>query len=48
VERGTLKLEHIAGKDMVADGLTKPLNREKHSVFVKLLGLIDFPTKEKE
>ena len=25
---------------MVADGLTKPLGREKHGEFVKMLGLV--------
>ena len=29
--------------DLIADGLTKPLNRQKHERFVGLLGLVDLP-----
>jgi hypothetical protein len=41
VDRKVFKLEHIAGTEMVADGLTKPLGREKHAKFVKLMGFFD-------
>jgi hypothetical protein len=40
VERNLLKVSHINGVDMPADGLTKPLLREKHTTFVKLLGMV--------
>jgi hypothetical protein len=43
VDRKVFKLEHIAGTEMVADGLTKPLGREKHAKFVKLLGFVERP-----
>ena len=39
VERGLLKVEHIAGLEMTADGLTKPLLKEKHVNFVKMMGM---------
>jgi hypothetical protein len=35
------RLEHVSTGNMVADGLTKALSKEKHSKFVKLLGLIE-------
>jgi hypothetical protein len=41
VEQKVFNLEHIAGTEMVADGLTKPLGREGHAKFVKLLGLVE-------
>ena len=40
VQRGHLKVQHIAGLDMAADGLTKPLTREKHANFVKMMGMV--------
>ncbi len=38
-ERKSLKVEHVSGIDMPADGLTKPLAKEKHAGFVRLLGI---------
>jgi hypothetical protein len=43
VDRKVFKLDHIAGTEMVADGLTKPLGREKHAKSVKLLGFVEKP-----
>ncbi len=34
-----MKVEHISGIDMLADSLTKPLAKEKHAGFVRLLGI---------
>ena len=42
VSKGEMEARHIPGVEMVADGLTKPFGREKHSMFVKLLGLVPF------
>ena len=39
VDKGKFILEHVGTEDMVADGLTKPLLKEKHAQFVKMLGL---------
>ncbi len=39
VTKGIFKVDHIPGTEMVADGLTKPLGKEKHAQFVKLLGM---------
>ena len=39
VETGAVRFEWIPTKDMVADGLTKPLTNEKFAVFVGQLGL---------
>jgi hypothetical protein len=39
VQRKKVDLRHLAGTEMAADGLTKPLGRDKHAKFVKLLGL---------
>ena len=30
---------HVPEEDIMADGLTKPLGREKHTKFVKMLGM---------
>jgi hypothetical protein len=38
-----IRVEHLPGDEMVADGLTKALGREKHSRFIKLLGLVPIP-----
>ena len=32
-------VHHVPGEDMVADGLTKPLGREKYIKFVKMLSI---------
>lgn len=39
VKRGHLKLEHVNGTEMPADGLTKALGREKHARFLTMLGI---------
>src|SRR5204863_8579994 len=39
VEKGEFTLQHVSSEDMVADGLMKPLQKEKHSVFIRQLGL---------
>ncbi|KXX82433.1 Copia protein [Madurella mycetomatis] len=39
-QRGRLKISHIKGIEMAADGLTKPLLRENHAKFVRLLGMV--------
>lgn len=41
VKSGELDLRHIPGTEMVADGLTKPLRRELHTKFIRLLGLTE-------
>ena len=43
VQQGRLKIQHIEGLKMPADGLTKPLGREKHSQFLDLLGILRKP-----
>jgi len=37
---GTLAIEHIAGDEMLADALTKPLDGTKNRVFVSRLGMV--------
>jgi len=39
IKDGKLRLQHIGTKEMIADGLTKPLNAEKHTKFVRQLRL---------
>ena len=39
IRNGLIQLYYILTSDMVADGLTKPLNRQKFAAFVTLLGL---------
>jgi hypothetical protein len=39
IRNGLIQLHYIPTSDMVADGLTKPLNRQKFAAFVTLLGL---------
>jgi hypothetical protein len=39
IRNGLIQLYYIPTTDMVADGLTKPLNRQKFAAFVILLGL---------
>jgi hypothetical protein len=34
-QRGMVRLHHIKGIDMPADGLTKPLQKIKHNIFVR-------------
>lgn len=40
VKRGGIRLLHIPGTQMVADGLTKPLGEQKHNQFVKTLAMV--------
>jgi hypothetical protein len=39
VNKGKLVVRHVNGTEMPADGLTKPLNKEKHHNFVKMMGM---------
>src|SRR6185437_4058959 len=39
IKKGSLRLEHVGTVEMIADGLTKPLNAEKHANFVRQLRL---------
>jgi hypothetical protein len=39
VDRGEIRLQHLEGKEMPADGLTKPLLPDKHERFVTMLGM---------
>jgi hypothetical protein len=41
VEHGRLQLQWIPTKQNSADGFTKPLGRQEHEIFTKLLGLTD-------
>jgi hypothetical protein len=43
VECGDFKVEWISTNDLIADGLTKPLARQKHERFIRLLGLVSLP-----
>lgn len=42
VQAGDLGIEWVPTSDIVADGLTKPLNTVRHKIFVGLLGLTDY------
>jgi len=42
VQSGELKVGWISTNDIPADGLTKPLPRQKHEKFVRLLGLANY------
>ena len=39
-ERKLLEARHVDGIDMPADGLTKPLKKEKHAAFVRMLRMV--------
>jgi hypothetical protein len=39
IKNGLIQLHYIPTSDMVADGLTKPLNKQKFAAFITLLGL---------
>ena len=39
VENGTIRLDYLNTKDMLADMLTKPLQKAEHARFTALLGL---------
>lgn len=40
IAKGKLVVKHIAGADMVADGLMKPLARVNHEKFMQTIGLV--------
>ena len=40
IAKGQISLEHVPGEIIVADGLTKPLVYDKHSKYVKMLGMV--------
>ena len=39
-ERKLLEARHVKGIDMPADGLTKPLQKEKHAIFIRMLDIV--------
>jgi hypothetical protein len=39
IKNGLIQLYYIPTSNMIADGLTKPLNRQKFAIFITLLGL---------
>ena len=39
VRKGDFKLQHVLTAEMIADGLTKPLGKEKFAQFVKMIGV---------
>lgn len=41
VKEGRIRIRWVPTGQMVADGLTKVLPRQKHEAFVKMLGLVD-------
>lgn len=45
VQKGKLSISWIPTSSMPTDGLTKPLPRQKHETFVKLLGLVRCPAR---
>jgi hypothetical protein len=40
---GTIKLDHLPGVDMPADGLTKPLDKYGHAKFISLINMVRVP-----
>ena len=40
---GTIKLDHLSGVSMPADGLTKPLDRYEHVKFLSLINMVHVP-----
>ena len=46
IANGTLKYNYIPTKEMVADGLTKPLTPGKFAEFIAMLGLSDLGLQE--
>jgi hypothetical protein len=45
VQAKRIAIQWISTNEMPADGLTKPLTRQKHERFVRLLGLVDIKDK---
>jgi hypothetical protein len=43
VRKGYFKLKHVPTAEMIADGLTKPLGKEKFAQFVKMIGVSPCP-----
>ena len=41
VREGRIDVRWVATTNMVADGLTKALSRQKHESFIRLLRLVD-------
>jgi hypothetical protein len=39
VESGRINIKWVPTGGMAADGLTKPLPRQKHEIFIKMLGM---------
>ena len=39
VKKGYFRLKHVPTAEMIADGLTKPLGKEKFAQFVKMIGV---------
>jgi Reverse transcriptase (RNA-dependent DNA polymerase) len=46
VQDGVASIEHVTTDQMIADGLTKPLPAAGHQAFIKMLGLVPFPTSD--
>ena len=40
-KEGRFQLDHVMGENMVADELTKLLEREKHNRSLRMLGLVE-------
>ena len=40
-KEGRFQLEHVMGENIVADELTKPLEREKQNRFLRMFGLVE-------
>ena len=40
-KEGRFEREHVMGENIVADELTKPLERERHNRFLRMLGLVE-------
>ena len=43
VQDKAFNVEKRSTNEIIADGLTKPLSRQKHEQFVRLLGMTDLP-----
>jgi hypothetical protein len=41
VSKKAIQIEWMPTAEMLADGLTKALSRQKHEIFIKQLGLVD-------
>ncbi len=48
VQEGEIDIEHVPTGEMIADGLTKPLPRQKHEAFVRQLNLTKPPMHENQ